>query len=545
MTDRMNNIATFTVTVDLHVDFSLRGNYIQTAENSYLSRGGITLNVNETYSVFDVQSENGNRFSAGERITAEDIYTVTITDVVGNNIVITLIIDQTPPTPEIVSSGDVPVTVNGKTNQPFKVVCSEDGAVIKWSMKSSGYTAYNGEEFSDVGLYYFVIADTIGNELYFTVEIDRGVDFTVSGAYVRDGAERYVSRSGMAVTVNEDYRRFEVVSETGHTFQPGEKVTLEGEYAVTIEDLGGNVAVITLIIDQTPPVPVIRDGEGQDVVMNAIVNKSVTVSCDEPQTTIEYSRNDREYLPYNGAAIEEAGTVYFTVTDLAGNVTRFSVTIDRGVDYTIVGTYVVDYLGRYVSRTGLTVKAGEEFRRFEVASDTGNTFVPDEKIALEGEYAVTIEDLGGNTVSFTIVIDFTPPVPVITGENGSEIEPGATINEGFIVAVEERGATIQISTNGTRYEAYDSAARSVEGTYYLLVTDLVGNSFDFTVTIDKTVDYKLKGSYQTYEGNHFYTRYGVTIEVNEPMAVFEVTSDAGNTVTLGEKYPKRTPTPLF
>lgn len=545
MTDRMNNIATFTVTVDLHVDFSLRGNYIQTAENSYLSRGGITLNVNETYSVFDVQSENGNRFSAGERITAEDVYTVTITDVVGNNIFITLIIDQTPPTPEIVSSGDVPVTVNGKTNQPFKVVCSEDGAVIKWSMKSSGYTAYNGEEFSDVGLYYFVIADTIGNELYFTVEIDRGVDFTVSGAYVRDGAERYVSRSGMAVTVNEDYRRFEVVSETGHTFQSGEKVTLEGEYAVTIEDLGGNVAVITLIIDQTPPVPVIRDGEGQDVVMNAIVNKSVTVSCDEPQTTIEYSRNDREYLPYNGAAIEEAGTVYFTVTDLAGNVTRFSVTIDRGVDYTIVGTYVVDYLGRYVSRTGLTVKAGEEFRRFEVASDTGNTFVPDEKIALEGEYAVTIEDLGGNTVSFTIVIDFTPPVPVITGENGSEIEPGATINEGFIVAVEERGATIQISTNGTRYEAYDSAARSVEGTYYLLVTDLVGNSFDFTVTIDKTVDYKLKGSYQTYEGNHFYTRYGVTIEVNEPMAVFEVTSDAGNTVTLGEKYPKRTPTPLF
>lgn len=538
MTDRMNNIATFTVTVDLHVDFSLRGNYIQTAENSYLSRGGITLNVNETYSVFDVQSENGNRFSAGERITAEDVYTVTITDVVGNSTVLTILIDQTPPTPEIVSSGGVPITVNGKTNQPFKVVCSEDGAVIKWSMKSSGYTAYNGEEFSDVGLYYFVIADTIGNELYFTVEIDRGVDFTVSGAYVRDGAERYVSRSGMAVTVNEDYRRFEVVSETGHTFQPGEKVTLEGEYAVTIEDLGGNVAVITLIIDQTPPVPVIRDGEGQDVVMNAIVNKSVTVSCDEPQTTIEYSRNDREYLPYNGAAIEEAGTVYFTVTDLAGNVTRFSVTIDRGVDYTIVGTYVVDYLGRYVSRTGLTVKAGEEFRRFEVASDTGNTFVPDEKIALEGEYAVTIEDLGGNTVSFTIVIDFTPPVPVITGENGSEIEPGATINEGFIVAVEERGATIQISTNGTRYEAYDSAARSVEGTYYLLVTDLVGNSFDFTVTIDKTVDYKLKGSYQTYEGNHFYTRYGVTIEVNEPMAVFEVTSDAGNTVTLGEKISK-------
>lgn len=538
MTDRMNNIATFTVTVDLHVDFSLRGNYIQTAENSYLSRGGITLNVNETFSVFDVQSENGNRFSAGERITAEDVYTVTITDVVGNSVVVTLVIDQTPPTPEIVSSGDVPVTVNGKINQPFKVVCSEDGAVIKWSMRSSGYTAYNGEEFSDVGLYYFVISDVIGNELYFTVEIDRGVDFTVSGTYVRDGAERYVSRSGMTVTVNEDYRRFEVVSETGHTFQPGEKVTLEGEYAVTIEDLGGNVAVITLVIDQTPPVPVIRDGEGQDIAMNAIVNKSVTVSCDEPQTTIEYSRNDREYLPYNGAAIEEAGTVYFTVTDLAGNVTRFSVTIDRGVDYTIAGTYVVDYLGRYVSRTGLTVKAGEEFSRFEVASDTGNTFVPDEKIALEGEYAVTIEDLGGNTVSFTIVIDFTPPVPVITGENGSEIEPGATVNEGFIVAVAERGATIQISTHGTKYEAYDSAVRSAEGTYYLLVTDLVGNSFDFTVTIDKTVEYKLKGSYQTYEGNRFYTRYGVTLEVNEPMAAFEVSSDAGNTVTLGEKISK-------
>lgn len=538
MTDRMNNIATFTVTVDLHVDYSLRGTYIQTAENSYLSRGGITLNVNETFSVFDVQSENGNRFSAGERITAEDVYTVTIKDVVGNSAVVTIVIDQTPPTPEIVVSGETHVAVNGKTNQPFKVTCSEDGAVIKWSMRSSGYTAYNGEEFSGVGLYYFSISDIIGNVLYFTVEIDRGVDFTVSGTYVRDGAERYVSRSGMTVTVNEEYRRFEVSSENGYTFQPGEKVTLEGEYAVTIEDLGDNVAVITLVIDQTPPVPVIRDGEGQDVMMNAIVNKSVTVSCYEPQTTIEYSRNDREYLPYNGAVIEEAGTVYFTVTDLAGNVTRFSITIDRGVDYTIAGTYVVDYLGRYVSRTGLTVKAGEEFSRFEVSSDTGNTFVPDEKIALEGVYAVTIEDFGGNTVSFTIVIDFTPPVPLITGESGRKIEPGTTINEGFVVAVEERGATIQISTNGTKYEAYDSAVRSVEGTYYLLVTDLVGNSVNFTMTIDKTVEYKLKGSYQTYEGNRFYTRYGVTLEVNEPMAAFEVTSDAGNTVTLGEKISK-------
>lgn len=538
MTDRMNNIATFTVTVDLHVDFSLRGTYIQTAENSYLSRGGITLNVNEIYSAFDVQSERGNRFSAGEKITAEDVYTVTITDMVGNSVVITLVIDQTPPMPEIVVSGETHVAVNGKTNQPFKVTCPEDGAVIKWSMKSSGYTAYNGEEFRDVGLYYFAISDIIGNVMYFTVEIDRGVDFTISGTYVRDGAECYISRSGMAVTVNEEYRRFEVSSETGHTFLPGEKVTLEGKYAVTIEDLGGNVAVITLIIDQTPPVPVIRDGDGHSVEMNAIVNKSVVVSCEEARATIEYSRNDREYLPYNGATLEEAGTVYFKVADLAGNVTRFYVTIDRGVDYTISGTYVVDYLGRYVSRTGLTIKAGEEFSRFEVSSDTGNTFVPDEKIVLEGEYAVTIEDLGGNTVSFTIVIDFTPPVPLITGESGRKIEPGTTINEGFVVAVEERGATIQISTNGTKYEAYDSVVRSVEGTYYLLVTDLVGNSVNFTVTIDKTVEYKLKGSYQTYEGNRFYTRYGVTLEVNEPMAAFEVASDAGNTVTIGKKISK-------
>ena len=82
---------------------------------------------------------------------------MTITHVVGNTVIDTLVIDQTPPMPEIVSSGETHVVVNGKTNQPFKVTCSEDGAVIKWSMKSSGYTAYNGEEFSDVGLYYFTI----------------------------------------------------------------------------------------------------------------------------------------------------------------------------------------------------------------------------------------------------------------------------------------------------------------------------------------------------------------------------------------------------
>lgn len=532
LTDRMGNVTTFSIRLDLTVDYTVTGKYIA-VENGYVAQY-ITLTVNEEYSAFNAVSSNGVVVELGKRITVEGVYTLTITDLAGNVAEVVITIDLTPPTPIITTESGKSIQSNGKTNEAFSVACNEPGASLYLAVGSS-YKVYEGELLSLSGKYTFRVLDAISNELIFTVEIDGGVSYAVGGKFTTDSKGQYVSNTWLSLTVTEDFISFVVTSNNGRTFGNGEKIVYEGVYSVTVTDIAGNVETIGIIIDFTPPEPRILTLSGAELLPNTKTNEAFTVACCEDMATIELSRNGQSYTLYDSSMLREPATYYFRLTDLAGNTLVFTVTLDSGVDFTVSGTYKIDDHGRYVSLSGLTVTVGEEYRVFDVISSNGRLFGSGERISDEGVYTVRIIDLAENVVQLVIVIDKTPPVPIIMTETSKTVEQNGATNEAFTVKCFEQYVTIYWSRRNADYVLYDGANIVDEGKYYFKLIDFIGNSNIFTVTVDKTVRYTLKGLYKTVEPNVYATNAGVILTIDEPYSLFDAKTDDGQAVVLGEK----------
>lgn len=535
LTDRMGNATTFFVVIDKTVDFKVTGKYI-VRENGYLAKY-ITLTIDEAYRSFNAVSNNGVTVELGKKISEEGLYTLTIEDIAGNTVVIDIEIDLTPPEPTITTESGERVLPDGKTNEGFVVACEESGAELFIAVGSS-YVAYSGEILASPGKYVFRTVDRIGNERIFTVEIDGGVDYEIGGKYVTDKEGRFVSKNWLSVTVLEEYSAFVVTSDNGRTFSSGERITYEGVYKVSIIDAVGNRITLSLVLDMTPPEAFVQTSSGTAWVAEKHnkVNESFIVGCEEELTTLEISRNGQSYTIYDGAIVSNAATYYFRVTDLAGNAAVIVVDLDGGVDFTVSGNYKLDGQGRYVSMSWLAVTVNEDYDTLSVVSDNNTiAYVSGEKIRAEGVYHITIIDKANNVVQLDFVIDLTPPEPLITTATGKSVLPNGKTNEAFTVAGKENGGLIYHSLRDSDYSIYDGTSVSAEGKHYFKLTDFVGNSVVFTVEIDMTVNYTLKGVYKDVAQNVFASNTGITLLINEEYSVFEVETEGGQAVVVGEK----------
>ena len=531
LTDRMGNTTSFVIHLDKTVDFEVSGKYIQ-RENGYLAQY-ITVTMIEEYKDFKAESNNGVEVELGKRITEAGIYTLTITDFAGNVLELVIKIDLTPPEPMITTESGKVIQQNSKTNEAFNVVCDEECAGIYLAV-DSGFTEYDGSFLTQVGKYTFRVLDLIGNEAIFTVEIDGGIDYEITGKYVKDAAGNYVSSTWLCVNVLEEFVSFDVVSDNGRTFKNGEKVIHEGKYSVAIVDVAGNVITLDLIIDMTPPEPYIQTSSGVQLQPNTKTNESFTIFTEE-LATIELSRNGQSYVLYGGTELSEAAKYYFRIMDKAGNSYIFTVELDSGVDFEVSGNYKIDEQGRYVSATGLTVIINEDYRVFDVVSSNDIVFKANEKISEEGIYTIKISDYAGNETIIVLVIDKTPPKPVITTITGKEVQQNGKTNEEFTVKCNERGVTMYWSTRDGDYSLYDGQGFAEKGKHYFKLTDFVGNSNVFSIVVDKTVDYTIKGLYKTIKDHEFASNSGVALLINEEYSEFKVETDEGQAIVLGEK----------
>ncbi len=530
LSDLVGNEIAFTVEIDLVVDYTVNGIYKRTSDGAYISISGVSVTVKEEYSEFIVDSL-ANEFAPEEKITQEGTHTVKIKDLAGNEEVITIIIDKTAPSYEIVTVNDKEVGANEIINDGFIVTCQEDKADITFSMNGIKYNAYDGSVCSVAGTYYFEVSDFIGNTVSFAITIDLSIVYTVKGNYINNG-NLYISRTGLSVETREDIMRFDVESSNGYAFGVGETVSREGSYTVTIADLAGNIAIIELVIDKTPPEALITTETGV-VELNSKINESFSVSCEEEDVRITVSPNGTTYSDYDGTAFTESGTYYFVLSDRVGNESAFVVIIDVTVSFTVRGNYVNNG-NVYSSRTDLAVVLQEDVKRFDVENADGYTFGADETVSLEGRYIVTIEDMAGNVAIIELVIDKTAPTPNVLTDEGTNVQIDSVSNRSFNVVVDEENAIITYSTNGINFTTYDGSVLSDERIYYFTATDYVGNSVSFTVTVDASVSYALKGVFN-YDGDVIFSRTGVAIQVNEAYQAFTVNGESNVSVIEGAR----------
>ena len=536
-TDTAGNTTSFEITLDSTVSYTLTGSYTYTSDGTYVSKKSLTFTVNEQIGSWECESDNGLAVTNAQTITTNGIYCITVTDAYGNAMQITLIIDNIAPTPVITAADGQTVEKNGSINKAFTVTCEEEGATITYSLTNSGYTVYDGSELSDSVKYYFVISDIYGNSEEFTVTCDYVVSYTVSGTYTQLSDTEYITaKSNVYISVNESYAVFSVASDNGYTYAEDEKFSQEGVYEITITDLAGNTVVLTLTVDKTPPEPVITAEDGRTVEKDGSINCAFTVSCDESGATITYSTDNNKFYAYGGEDLSGSGMYYFKVTDVAGNVTSFTVTCDYAVSYAVNGTYTQLSDTEYITaKSNVYISVNESYAVFSVASDNGYTYAEGEKFSQEGVYEITITDLAGNTVVLTLTVDKTPPEPVITAEDGRTVEEDGSINCVFTVSCDEDGATITYSTDGSRYYAYSGGECANICKYYFRITDAAGNVTEFTVTRDPAVDVTITGSYVQSGSGVFYFKSYFILTVNESYSVFEYTSTSGTAVKDGTK----------
>lgn len=479
--DSVKNVTTFTITLDNAVTYSLDGAYTRLEDGSYISKNYLTLTVNERTAQWSCVSTNDFIPSNGQRIDIDGTYVFHIEDLYQNTLDITLIIDNLPPTSRFEDENGV-IIANSETNQFFRMVCDEENVTITFSSNGLSYVAYEGQLIEEEGSYTFKLSDRMNNIATVSIKLDLSVAYSIKGTYIRID-DRYVSKNWLSVTADEAYTLFDVENDDGLIVRSGEKISIEGIYVITIRDNAGNVEEIIIEIDKTAPTVTILTADGQAVERNSKISATFRVICDEEGSTVFIAGKDLNYAVYDNESRTEQGIYNFRVVDRIGNEDIFSIEIDRSVEYYVRGIYVQSDKNTYVSKNLLVLEIKETYKSFGVMSDNGHTFMPGDRVELEGTYIMEIEDNQGNIVEIVFVIDKTAPTIRLEG-----VEANNTTKNDVNIFVEGSASNYYTRAGESGRVAFDGGITiSASGNYTVVATDLVGNETTLTFKIDKEI----------------------------------------------------------
>lgn len=439
-------------------------------------------------------------------------------------------IDCIAPSVDIKTDGGDPVVSESVINSSFMVTWNESGIIAYYYNKNSslgelGQTKYTKETIiNTAGTWVFNIYDEVGNSIYFTVTLDNAVSYELGGTYSQLDDGTFITRNYITVSVTEPTTVWEVESTNSIKPSNGQRIDVDGTYTFRIVDRYGNELNIVIIIDNLPPVPVIKTEDGTPIETNSRINVGFRVSCDEDEVKIMISFNGISYTTYDGALLSDEGTYTFKMNDRMNNITTFSITIDKQIDYTLKGSYI-EMEGCYYSRTGITVNIVENYAKWSVENADGISFEPGERINIEGIYTVKIEDMAGNVITIVIVIDHTAPVPTVRTVSGKDIPLNGKTNESFYVSCEEKNVTMLYSDGSSNgYKPYSGQMLETAARYNFTLRDPVGNELSFSISMDTAIEFSVNGIYKIDGEERYISRSWLSIDVDEEYKRFDVIS---------------------
>jgi hypothetical protein len=261
----------------------------------------------------------------------------------------------------------------------------------------------------------------------------------------------------------------------------------------------------TFTIDTIPPTFTIRDINSKDLDVDSWTIKPFLIYWDEVGAEVYYV-DSKVTDTFSGAkqyfkdtVITKDGYYLFRILDKIGNYQDFYVFYDSKVDYTFKGKYKT-VLGKIISNDKLSLVVNEEMKVVRITNEFGYIFQLGDPIQVEGEYLIYLEDLFGNIITFTIIIDFTPPLIYL---NDSDT-PFDTTNTKLVVNTDvwfktNEGGSINIMSSAGKVIKILGINEHIKdtGTYTIMAQDSAGNETTIVITIDKTVLYTLSISKDT------------------------------------------------
>jgi len=425
-----NSTQTFTIQGETGASFeySLNGG---TSWSNYT--GAVSISVAGTYNVTARQTDKASNTS-------------------GNAVVITVVIDVTPPQVTNVSSD----TTNGSYNQNKAITVTVDftktvfvvgSPRLKLNSNTTVYASYAfGSGTTKLTFSYIVGSGDTAADL----------DYSSTGALeLNSGTIKDTSSNNATLTLP------------------------------TVGGVGSLGANKNIVIDTAiPSVPVVSG-----ITNNTFkkVDQIFTVSG-ESLATFQYSTDGgANWIDYTGAVTLSVENVYQVIakqTDLAGNTSANSTTITVTIDKTAPSAPVIGGIvaGTYNSTQTFTIQ-GETGATFEYSLNGGtNWFNYSTAVSFSsaGTYNVTARqtdkasNTSGNATTITVIIDVTPPLPTnISSDtaNGNYNQNKAiTVTVDFTKIVYITGSPrLKLNSNTTVYANYSFGSGTTKLTFSYIV----------------------------------------------------------------------------
>ena len=313
---------------------------------------------------------------------------------------------------------------------------------LSYSFRSSGcYRVMLTDEFR-TGI------DSIIVETYYAQDVPYGLLLGVENGGYTNGNVTFTWEDEAKVTLFKDGQVVE--------YKSGSKLTEDGDYVLIFENYDGYMATYQFVIDTQRPELLV-----EGVKMEGKTQTNVAVHYTEADLTAKIYKDGVEIGNYeSGTEISETGEYIIRVSDHANNMSEVTFSIDKVVDYT---TNINDK----GLANSVTITAHEEAYVSVLKGETIIDYVFGTELTEPGEYSVSIQDVLGNTESFSFVI-VKPKVSAFT-HNFDDVP-------GFEMVVMD-GAEKRLN--------YGTLELFEDGTYEVgVVVD--GQTYTFTVTVDAT-----------------------------------------------------------
>lgn len=514
-----------------------------------------------------------------------------------------LVIDYTNPTLTVLKTLDSSKVESGTySNSAVKVSASDTNFKYLYYKKpnQTTYSANSSTSITsttDTGWHYFYAVDQNGNKSNeFSVYIDT---YKPEGKIYANGVE---VESGSYINSNFSYSATDTGSgikgvyyktPSSSTFVPYSSGSIipstlgDGWYEFYSIDNAGNESNHLKIYLETsiPVINIIRNGE---VVYTYQVLEGKTIDTglyfnEDDSIKFEYVSSSNVYKSgsFNVGSNYTLNKTFYpnssyseTITSATGVSSTFKFNIVRSKPYlTIDGT---DY------EDGSTIKFNKDLDIVmnidsSISSGTNTATIlcdnnkstydllSNRNVTLSAEtnevkeYQITLTDAAGNTSTFNVIIDKEASNGVFTSNNVI-IENNGYTNKPFLFSFED--ATCVVSKDGGVSKAYNDEVISEDGTYSFILTDDVGNTSEFRITLDSVKPSGTfyvenieqegevitnKSFYFTWDGDDTCLVNGKSYKKNtviseEGKYSFILTDKAGNSVTYTAEIDKSAPT---
>ena len=463
-------------------------------------------------------SSNSTSFN----LTEAGNYEITVTTLAGNSNTKTLIIDKTAPDLDIKSDG-ILLTDKSYTNNTCTITFSDK---VLLSTNPAFYSINDGElkpftnnsQFSEDGVYMFIIYDYSGNSTSKKITIEKTPP-TISGvslgAYYNSSKTLsfYDSDSGIkTVTING-----ESVSLNNDTFVIS-PATYYGRINIHVEDQAGNTADYYFHMDNKFATCNIENGKyySSDIrlsIQDYMLSSSSFLQKNQ-EDPIYLSTASQQFINTTGD-----GVYILHLIDNANNEVEYKFYIDTIPPTATISGYTSNEENLYKANASSSIvvnfDATEAVVHFNNVIYTTGKFTIDASSLDDGEYEILVEDKAGNNTTYVLDIKSSVPHAIITGYysfNNNIYYANGESN----IEIDWTDTSAKVIVNGN--EEYRNKFTLIcstlpEGIYNLVIIDTYNNSTSYQIVVDKQKDSNnynfLTSQYYSWI-NHYWNTYEYT-----------------------------------